>query len=79
MKETYPKYVVNAVVIVLVTIIIAITFTMNSSTRDKRDCYDKVYKRYLIRYNNKELKKELRIKEVIEGRAAARAASSCFE
>ena len=50
MKETYPKNIVNAVVIVLVAIIIAITFTINYSSSDKSSthCYKKVYAMELI-------------------------------
>jgi len=74
MKETYPKYIVNAVVIVLVTITIAITFTMNSSTRDKRDCYKKVYAGALIKW-----KEDYKTKDEIESRAAESAIYNCYK
>jgi len=35
MKETYPKNIVNAVVVVLVAIIIAVTFTINYAGESK--------------------------------------------
>ena len=47
MKDSYPKYIVNAVVIVLVAIIIAITFTINYSSEGRAaavaadDCFAK--------------------------------------
>ena len=81
MKDSYPKYIVNAVVIVLVAIIIAITFTINYSSEGKNraDCYEKVYNRYLILYTtDKSWKKQLKTKKEAEGRAAAVAADDCF-
>ena len=86
MKDTHPKHIVNAVVIVLVTIIIAITFTMNSPTRDKRDCYKKVYKKELnenpkIRSFDQEKRvfyKRIRPKFEMEGEAAKFAAILCY-
>jgi hypothetical protein len=86
MKETYPKYIVNAVVIVLVTIIIAITFTMNSPTHDKKDCYKKVYKKELnkdqsVREFNLKIKDyvtRIRPKFEMEGEAAKFAAILCY-
>ena len=87
MKETYPKYIVNAVVIVLVTIIIAITFTMNSPTHDKKDCYKKVYKKELnenpkIRSFDQEKRvfyTRIRPKFEMEGEAAKFAAILCYD
>jgi len=76
MKETYPRYIVNAVVIVLVAIIIAVTFTINSPTRDKRDCYKKVYAGALIKYK---ISWKDKAKDQIEGRAAQSAAFQCFK
>ena len=79
MKETYPKYIVNAVVIVLVAIIIAVTFTMNSPTQDKKDCYKKVYKKEIN--ENPEVKypeKRIRTKIEMEGNAAKMAAVLCY-
>ena len=72
MKETYQKYIVNAVVIVLVTIIIAITFTINYESADKAraHCYDKVYKKRVLQYSSDEWKKDLKTKEAIEAKAA---------
>ena len=80
MKETYPKNIVNAVVIVLVAIIIAVTFTINysSEAKNRADCYEKVYNRYLILYTTKAWKKQLKTKKEAEGRAAAVAADDCF-
>ena len=80
MKETYPKNIVNAVVIVLVAIIIAVTFTINysSEAKNRADCYEKVYNSYLILYTTKAWKKQLKTKKEAEGRAAAVAAGDCF-
>ena len=80
MKETYPKNIVNAVVIVLVAIIIAVTFTINysSEAKNRADCYEKVYNSYLILYTTKAWKKQLKTKKEAEGRAAAVAADRCF-
>ena len=82
MKDNYPKHIVNAVVIILVTIIIAVTFTINYSSEGKNraDCYEKVYNSYLILYTtNKAWKKQLKTKKEAEGRAAAVAADDCFK
>jgi hypothetical protein len=82
MKESYPKYIVNAVVIVLVAIIIAVTFTLNYSSVDKNraDCYEKVYSGYLALYTTSESwKKQLKTKKEAEGKAAGVAARKCFE
>jgi len=81
MKETYPKNIVNAVVIVLVAIIIAVTFTINysSEAKNRADCYKKVYNRFLILYTSEAFKEELKTKMEAEGRAAAVAASDCFK
>ena len=72
MKETYPKYIVNAAVIVLVTIIIAITFTINYESADKAraHCYDKVYKKRVLQYSSDKWKEDLKTKEAIEAKAA---------
>ena len=81
MKDNYPKHIVNAVVIILVTIIIGVTFTINYSSEGKNraDCYEKVYNSYLILYTtNKAWKKSLKTKKEAEGRAAAVAADDCF-
>ena len=80
MKETYPKNIVNAVVIVLVAIIIAITFTMNYDSADKAraHCYKKIYKSYLLKYSSDVWKEDLKTKEAIEAKAAGVAADSCF-
>ena len=76
MKETYPKNIVNAVVIVLVAIIIAITFTINYSSSDKSSthCYKKVYAMGLI--SNKE---RYKTKVKIEGESAVRAGVVCLK
>ena len=72
MKETYPKNIVNAVVIVLVAIIIAVTFMMNYDSADKSraHCYKKLYKSRLIEYSSDKWKKDLKTKEAIEAKAA---------
>ena len=72
MKETYPKHIINAVVIVLVTIIIAIAVTINYDSADKAraHCYDKVYKKRVLQYSSDEWKKDLKTKEAIEAKAA---------
>ena len=72
MKETYPKHIVNAVVIVLVTIIIAIAVTINYDSADKAraHCYDKIYKSRVLKYSSDEWKKDLKTKEAIEAKAA---------
>ena len=72
MKETYSKHIVNAVVIVLVAIIIAVTFTMNYDSADKSrsHCYKKLYKSRLIEYSSDKWKEDLKTKEAIEAKAA---------
>ena len=81
MKDNYPKNIVNAVVIVLVAIIIAITFTINysSEAKNRADCYEKVYNRYLILYTTEAWKKQLKTKKEAEGQAAEVAAGDCFK
>ena len=81
MKETYPKNIVNAVVIVLVAIIIAITFTINysSEAKNRADCYKKIYKERLIKYSSDEWKEDLKTKEAIEAKAAGVAARTCLK
>ena len=73
MKVSYPKYIVNAVVIVLVAIIVAVTFTLNYESADKAraHCYKKVYKSSVLKYSSDEWKKDLKTKEAIESKAAA--------
>jgi hypothetical protein len=73
MKNTYPKYIVNAVVIVLIAIIIAITFTINYESADKAraHCYNKLYKSKVLQYSSDEWKEDLKTKEAIEAKAAA--------
>ena len=80
MKETYPKNIVNAVVIVLVAIIIAITFTINYSSEGKAraHCYEKRYKHYLIKYSSDEWSEQLKTKEAIEEKAAS-TAGACLK
>ena len=80
MKDSYPKYIVNAVVIVLVVIIVAMTITLNYSSVDKirADCYEKVYRGKLVLYTSEEYKKEL-TKEEAEGKAPRVAARMCLE
>ena len=80
MKETYPKNIVNAVVIVLVAIIIAITFTINYSSSDKSSthCYKKVYNGFLARYLSDEWSEDIKTKEEAELRAAMYAARDCL-
>ena len=72
MKDSYPKYIVNAVVIVLVAIIVAVTFTLNYESADKAraHCYKKVYKGGVLKYSSDEWKKDLKTKEAIESKAA---------
>jgi len=75
MKEP-SKHVLNGIIIVLVAIIIAITFTINYSSHNKNSahCYKKVYAMGLI--NNKEIYKT---KVRIEGQSAARAGIVCLK
>jgi hypothetical protein len=68
MKETYPKHIVNAVVIVLITIIIAVTFTINYDSSDKARAH--CYKNRLIEYSSDKWKEDLKTKEAIEAKAA---------
>ena len=80
MKEP-SKHVLNGIIIVLVAIIIAITFTINYSSPNKNSahCYKKVYAEFLSLYSSEAWKKQLKTKERIEGSAATNAASSCFK
>ena len=79
MKEP-SKHMLNGIIIVLVAIIIAITFTINYSSPNKSSahCYKKVYAEFLSLYSSEAWKKQLKTRERIEGRAATNAASSCF-
>ena len=74
MKEP-SKHMLNGIIIVLVSIIIAITFTINYSSSDKSSthCYKKVYAMELI--SNKE---RYKTKVEREGRAAVRAGLVCL-
>ena len=81
MKEP-SKHMLNGIIIVLVAIIIAITFTINYSSPNKSSahCYKKTYAGFLNLYSTDEgWKKELKTRERIEGRAAMSAASNCFK
>ena len=81
MKEP-SKHMLNGIIIVLVAIIIAITFTINYSSPNKNSahCYKKAYAGFLNHYSTDEgWKKQLKTRERIEGRAATNAASSCFK
>ena len=75
MKEP-SKHMLNGIIIVLVAIIIAITFTINYSSSDKSSthCYKKVYAEKLI--YNKEIYKT---KVEREGKAAVRAGIVCLK
>ena len=75
MKEP-SKHMLNGIIIVLVAIIIAITFTINYSSHNKSSahCYKKVYAKGLI--DNKEIYKT---KVRIEGQSAARAGIVCLK
>ena len=81
MKETYPKNIVNAVVIVLVTIIIAVTFTMKyaGESKSREHCYKKSYNGLLVRYLSDEWSKDIKTKEEAELRAAMYAARECLK
>ena len=74
MKEP-SKHMLNGIIIILVAIIIAITFTINYSSSDKSSthCYKKVYAMGLI--SNKE---RYKTKVEIEGRSADRAGRVCL-
>ena len=72
MKEP-SKHMLNGIIIVLVAIIIALTFTINYSSPNKH-CYKKVYAMKLI--DNKEIYKT---KVEREGRAAAKAEFRCLK
>ena len=75
MKEP-SKHMLNGIIIILVAIIIAITFTINYSSSDKSSthCYKKVYAEKLI--SNKIYYKT---KVEIEGKAAAYAGFRCLK
>ena len=75
------KHVLNGIIIVLVAIIIAITFTINYSSSDKSSahCYKKVYAARLIFYSSESWKDIYPTREQIEGSAAEDAARKCFE
>ena len=75
MKEP-SKHALNGIIIVLVAIIIAITFTINYSSSDKSSthCYKKVYAMELI--SNKE---RYKTKVEREGKAAVRAGIVCLK
>ena len=79
MKEP-SKHMLNGIIIVLVAIIIAITFTINYSSPNKNSahCYKKVYAEYLIIYTNKFWQDFLKTREEVEGKAAGVAADKCF-
>ena len=80
MKEP-SKHMLNGIIIVLVAIIIAFTFTINYSSLNKSSahCYKKVYTKYLILYSSEAWKKELKTREAAEGKAAGVAARTCFK
>ena len=80
MKEP-SKHMLNGIIIVLVAIIIALTFTINYSSPNKNSahCYKKVYTKYLILYSSEAWKRELKTREAAEGRAAEVAADRCFK
>ena len=75
MKEP-SKHMLNGIIIILVAIIIAITFTINYSSSDKSSthCYKKVYAMQLI--DNKE---RYKTKVEREGKAAVRAGIVCLK
>ena len=79
MKEP-SKHMLNGIIIVLVAIIIAFTFTINYSSHNKSSahCYKKVYAERLSYYSSKDWKKELKTKVALEGRAAERAGIVCL-
>ena len=71
MKEP-SKHMLNGIIIVLVAIIIALTFTINYSSPNKH-CYKKVYAMKLI--DNQE---RYKTKVEREGKAAVRAGVVCL-
>ena len=75
MKEP-SKHMLNGIIIILIAIIIAITFTINYSSINKVrvHCYEKVYAGRLIYYE----KNYPRTKEENESRAAAWAGVKCL-
>ena len=66
MKEP-SKHMLNGIIIVLVAIIIAFTFTINYSSHNKSS------------YSNETWKKQLKTKVQIEGKAAAYAGFRCLK
>ena len=80
MKEP-SKHMLNGIIIVLVAIIIAITFTINYSSPNKNSahCYKKVYAERLIYYSSEDWKKELKTKVEREGKAASYAGWRCLK
>ena len=80
MKEP-SKHMLNGIIIVLVAIIIAFTFTINYSSHNKSSthCYKKVYAERLSLYSNETWKKQLKTKVQIEGNAAAYAGFRCLK
>ena len=80
MKEP-SKHMLNGIIIVLVAIIIAITFTINysSSNKSSAHCYKKVYAERLSYYSSKDWKKELKTKVEREGKAASYAGWRCLK
>ena len=81
MKEP-SKHTLNGIIIILVAIIIAITFTINYSSLNKSSahCYKKVYAERLSLYSSSEAwKKQLKTKVAMEGKAAERAGFYCLK
>jgi len=80
MKEP-SKHMLNGIIIVLVAIIIAITFTINYSSPNKSsaDCYKKVYAGFVSRFSDEKWKPLYETREILEGEAAESAARKCFE
>jgi len=80
MKEP-SKHMLNGIIIVLVAIIIAITFTINYSSpyKDAAHCYKKVYAAELTFYSHERWKGLYGTREEVEGQAAEDAARKCFE
>ena len=78
MKEP-SKHVLNGIIIVLVAIIIAITFTINYSSVNKAsaDCYKKSYAGRLIYLKKHNYMNET--KEEMEGAAASYAGFRCLK
>ena len=79
MKEP-SKHMLNGIIIVLVAIIIAFTFTINysSSNKSSAHCYKKVYAERLSHYSSEAWKKQLKTKVAMEGKAAWWAGSKCL-